>query len=121
MAIKRITATVTTDSSGDATASLQNANGLFYQVRYVVDGVSPLATGADITLIEDDTGLNVLTMANIGTSSLVRSPRLLSADSSNGTVGTNSDLIAVAGDLTLTIAQGGDTKTGVFHVYILEV
>ena len=120
MAIKLITATVTTDASGDVTASLQNATGLVYQVRYVVDGVTPLATGADITLIEDDTGLNVLTMSNIGTSSFTRSPRQLSCDPTQGTVGTNSDLLAVSGDLTLTIAQGGNTKTGTFYVYIQE-
>ncbi len=118
--IKRSTATITTDGSGDGTASIQNANGLVYQVRYVIDAGATLATGANISIIEDDTGLNVLTMAAIGVSSFTRSPRELSANPANGTVGTNSDLIAVHGDLTLTVDSGGASKVGVFHVYIEE-
>ena len=118
--IKRIKGDVTTDGSGDDTVSIQNANGLIYQVRYVVDGTSPLATGTDITLVEDDTGLNVLTMTDIGTSSFTRSPRELSANPADGVVGANSDLIAVHGDLTLTIAQGGASKVGTFYIYIQE-
>ena len=120
MAIKLFTAPVTTDAAGDITASLKGATGLVYQVRYVVDGVTPLATGTNISIIEDDTGLNVLTMAAIGTSSFTRSPRELSANPANGTVGANSDLIAVNGDLTLTVDSGGNTKTGTFYVYIQE-
>jgi len=120
MAIKLFSPPVTTDASGDATASLEGATGLVYQVRYVVDGATPLATSTNISIIEDNTGLNVLTMAAIGVSSFTRSPRELSANPANGTVGTNSDLIAVNGNLTLTVDSGGNAKTGTFYVYIQE-
>jgi hypothetical protein len=115
--IKRITASVTTDGSGDASASLEAVNGLIYQIMYVPDGTSPLDTVADLTIKENTTDLNVLTMANIGTVTFTRSPRILSANSADGVVGTNSDLIGVEGPLTLTIAQGGASKLGTFYVW----
>jgi hypothetical protein len=118
--IKRKTITVTTDGSGDASETIQNCNGLIYQVRYVVDGGNPFATGANITFKEADTELNVLTMAAIGTSSFTRSPRELSCNPANGTVGTNSDPIAVHGDMTIVVNSGGATKIGVFHIWIEE-
>ena len=121
MTIQVLTANVVTDGSGDFTVSMPSGGGLLRQVRYVVDGGDPLATGADLTLSESTTGVNILTFANIGVSSFIRCPRELEANPADGVVGTaNICLIAVHRSLTLTIAQGGAAKVGTFYVYIEE-
>ena len=121
MTMQVLQANVLTDGSGDFTITLPSGGGLLRQVRYVVDGSSPLATGADLTLVETVTGVNLLTMTNIGVSSFTRLPRELEANPTDGVVGTaNIGLIAVHKSLTITIAQGGAAKVGTFYVYIEE-
>lgn len=117
MLITRHTVAVTTDASGDFVASIQGCEGLFMQVVYAPDATNPLATGADLTITEDDTSLNLLTFSNIGTSAFKRAARQVTADAANGTEGPVLDYIAVSGDCTLTIAQGGDTLSGTFYLY----
>jgi hypothetical protein len=121
MTVQVLQANVLTDGSGDFTITLPCGGGEVMQVRYVVDGSSPLATGADLTITETTTGVNVLTMANIGVSSFTRSPREFVANPADGVVSsTNVDRIAVHRSLTFTIAQGGAAAVGTFYVYIQE-
>ncbi len=121
MTIQVLQANVVTDGSGDFTITLPCGGGEVMQVRYVVDGSTPLATGADLTITETTTGLNVLTMANIGTSSFTRVPRKFVANPADGVESTtNIDRLAVHRSLTFTIAQGGATTIGTFYVYIQE-
>ena len=121
MTVQLLQANVVTDGGGDFTITLPSGGGVVRQVHYVVDGTSPLDTGADLTLVETNTGVNILTMANIGVSSFTRLPRELVANPADGVVGSaNIGLIAVHGSLTLTIAQGGSAKVGTFYVYIEE-
>lgn len=121
MTIQLLQANIVTDASGDFTVTLPCGGGLLRQVRYVVDAISPLATGADITLTEGSTGVNLLTMANIGTSSLTRLPREFAANPADGVVSsTNVETIAVHGSITLVVAQGGAAKLGTIYVYIEE-
>ena len=47
MTVQLLQADVLTDGSGDFTITLPAGGGEVMQVRYVVDGSSPLATGAD--------------------------------------------------------------------------
>lgn len=121
MTVQVLQANVLTDGSGDFTITMPCGGGEVMEVRYVVDGTSPLATGADLTLTETTTGLNVLTMANIGTSSFTRLPRKFVANPATGVESTtNIDRLAVHRSLTCTIAQGGAAKVGTFYVYIQE-
>lgn len=121
MTIQVLTANVTTDGSGNDSVSLPSGGGLLRQVRYVVDGSDPLATGSVLTITEDTTGVNILTFSSIGTSSFIRCPRELEANPADGVVGTaNICLIAVHRNITLTIASGGAAKVGTFYVYIEE-
>jgi hypothetical protein len=119
--VDRAKVSITTDASGDATASIQMGGGILRQVVYVPDGSNPLATGADLTIAEDDTGLGLLTVANIGTSAVEWFPRQFTADPDSGAESTaNVTKIAFKGDLTLTIAQGGNVLSGVFYVYTTQ-
>lgn len=122
MTIQVLTANVETDGSGDFTVTLPASNGMLKQVRYIVDGGSPLATGADITLSETGAGVGLLTMANIGTSSFTRYPRAFVANPADGVVSsTNVAEMAVHQSLTFTVAQGGASNLGVFLIYIEEL
>lgn len=118
MRVTRYTIDIATDASGDFTTDITPPDGFFLQARYVVDATDPLATGADLTIAEKNTGLNLLTMANIGTSSFTRLPRALVADASDGTVSTTeSEKIATHDAVSVTIDEGGDTKVGTLHLY----
>lgn len=124
--VKRHVVSVTTNASGDATAySDELATGVVRQVRYIPDGSTPLATGADVTITGEASGVVVLNQTNIGTSAYTVTPRQATHD----TAGAASlyaaggepveDGVAVAQErLKLVVAQGGDTKIGQFHIYV---
>lgn len=118
---------ITTDSSGDFTINTVDIFGAVLQYRYVPDGTSPLATGADLTIAGGTTGIVVASQTNIGTSAFTKAPR----QATHATDGTASlyaaagepveDCIWVAGEhLTVTIAQGGDTKSGTLWIWTGE-
>jgi hypothetical protein len=126
MYCERLTLTLTVDASGDATVySAQPVNGRVLQLRYVPDGTNPLATGADLTITGESTGVAVATLVNIGTSAFTTVPR----QATHGVDGSASlyaaggepveDPVYVAGErLKVVVAQGGNAKTGTLHVLI---
>lgn len=117
--LQRTKISIATNGSGAFSQSVQMQSGYLKQVRYVVDGSNALDTGWDLSITEDDTGVNLLTMANAGTSSFTRLPRDFVANHADGVVSTtNVDAIAVVGDITVTIAAGGASKVGVLYLYI---
>lgn len=117
MNIVRHTIPVTTDASGDFTTTKRMA-GLFLQLRYIPDGSSPLDTGADLDIVEDDTGIVVANHDDIGTSAFTRVYRQL-ISAIDGTESTTVyDYIALSGQTTLTIANGGNTLSGTFYIYM---
>ena len=118
MRIIRRTVTVTTDSSGDYTEVIGASNGLLLKISYVPDGTSPLDTGADLT-ITSNIAETIYSQDDIGTSAFNRLPRQLIADAADGSVSTTVyDYIPIEGPMTVTVANGGDTLGGVFHIYI---
>ena len=69
----------------------------------------------------------IVTITNLGTSAVAVYPRAATASTANAALlyaagGTAvSDRIPVAGErVKIVIAEGGDTKTGTFHVYVAE-
>lgn len=120
-----ITVPLATDASGDYSSATQDICGAVLQIRYVVDGTSPLDTGADLTITGTKTGLSVASMTNIGTSSFTKALR----QATHATDGTAS-LYAGAGEpveapihvigesLTVTIAQGGASKVGTLYIWV---
>lgn len=123
--IQLITVAATTDGDGDYTTTLHVQSGRLLQMRYVPDGTSPLATGADIDLVGATTGFVYINQDNIGTSAYDMSPRV--ATSAND---GSASLFAAAGEpveavayvcgepLTFTVSNGGDTKSGTFYFWI---
>lgn len=125
MYVERHTLAVTTDGSGDATVFTDVVRGWLHQIRYVPDGASPLATGADVDLTGEASGLVLWNEDDIGTSAIERAPRQPTHDVAGvaslfaGAGEPVEDRFAVADErLKLVVAQGGAAKSGTFHIWI---
>lgn len=126
MFIERQVLTLTVDASGDATVySDKPVSGRVLQVRYVPGaGATALATGADLAVTGEDTGVEIATLSNIGTSAFTKVPR----QPTHGLSGTalvyaGTDAVAeppyVAGErIKVVVAQGGVSKTGTLHILV---
>lgn len=121
---KRLTVTVTTDGSGDATAYTEAFAGRISQIRYVKHGSTPFADGVDFTLTVEGTGEGLWTETNVNASA-TRAPR----QATHGVDGAAAlyaaggaavlDKIVVAQDRAkIVIASGGAAKIGTFHFLI---
>lgn len=118
--VKKVSVSLTTDSSGDATAYSEEVNGLVGQVRYVK---TDFANGVDFTVTDEATGATIWAESDVNASA-TRVPRQAThttagvAATYNGTAAV-LDMIPVAGRIKVVVAQGGDTKTGVVHFAIV--
>ena len=111
---------IATDASGDWTETRIIPDGVLIQIRYVVDGGTPLDTGWDLTITGATTGYSYFNATNLGTSSFSASPRVPEVDTANF-----SSLYAGAGepvedhayigneDLVVTVDEGGNDKDGI--------
>lgn len=118
------TVALTTDSSGDVTAYTRTTRGTVLAIRYVPDATTPLATGADLTVTDNVTGLPILTYTNIGLGAREWTPRTMAVTTTGAVAtfdGTRNilDLIPVANAIKVVIAQGGATKSGTLYIYVL--
>lgn len=116
---------VATDTSGAATAySNAPVQGAIEQIRYTPDAVSPLDTGADITITSEQTGLAIITITNIGTQPVTFAPRQATHDSAGAVVTYDAthgvkDKVVLAGErIKLVVAAGGNTLAGRFDVVV---
>lgn len=125
MYLQRIAVALAVDASGDQTAYSEVVSGRVIAIRYVVDGTNPLATGADLTITGETTGTPIITITNIGTSSVGFMPRQATCDvtgaaslyAAGGTAVT--DKIAIAGErIKVVVAQGGTSKVGTLYFMI---
>jgi hypothetical protein len=110
----------TTDASGDAVVySGTFANGRLVEVIYTYDDA---ATGADFTCVGRTTGKALLTITNAATSTVTWRPRDVihpvantgagSALTYDGTNEIYEGIWLVDEEIQVTVAQGGDTKSG---------
>lgn len=117
----RHTVVVTTDASGDATAYSPVFSGRIESVHYVK---TDFADGVDFTITSEALAENIWTESNVNASA-VRRPRAPTHDG----VGVASlyaaagepveNKIAMADDrVKIVIAQGGNVKTGTFHIVV---
>lgn len=123
MKMKRYKVTVTTAADGSATAYTPRVTGEIAQVEYVKNNFD---NGVDIAVTGEATGINIWTQADVNASAVV-APR----QPSHSQAGVAS-LYAAAGTavqapiclsndrVKLTIAQGGNAKTGAFHVTVKQ-
>lgn len=119
--LTRHVVSVTTDASGDATAYTDVANGFIHSIRYVK---TDLDNGSDFTITAESSGAAVLTATNVSASATYY-PRAATVDTSNAASlyaaagQAVNDRIPVANErVKIVVAQGGNTKTGAFHVYV---
>ena len=124
MKMEDIRLTVTTDTAGDGTATYtKSIYGMFYAVE-AIDG--DFADGVDATLTVTNTPSAVdqtlITLTDFNTDGWYY-PRVVTHDNTGAALTYDStesvtDLGIINGTPLLTIAQGGDTKTGglILHV-----
>lgn len=122
---ERHSITVTTDSSGDFTGHTPVVTGRVVQYRYIPDGSSPLATGADLDITGADTGVVIANHDNIGTVAFTKAPRQPTHDPAGaaslyaaGGEGVEVPVVVANERLKLIIANGGSVLSGVFHIWI---
>lgn len=125
MYVERHEVSITTDGSGAGTGYTPVVQGQVLAIRYVPDGTNPYATGVDVTVTCDVSGLPILSVTDMGTSAIQYYPRAATVSTAaaaalyaGGGTAVN-DRIPVAGErIKIVLAQGGATKVGTFHVYV---
>jgi hypothetical protein len=121
MYAERHVVTLTTDSNGDATGFTPVVRGRVAAIHYVK---ADFADGVDVTVTAVQTGETIWSEANVNASA-VRAPRQ-AAHKTDGAAALYAaagepvlEPIVLAEDLVkIVVANGGDTKTGTFHVVI---
>ena len=122
MHVRKHTVTLTTDASGDAVGYTdQPVSGAILGVIY--DAPADAGAGTDLVVSTTDTGQTVLTLTDVGTTDTIAYPRsavqdAVGADATlDGTRLMREPIYAAGETITVTIADGGDTKT--FNVHLL--
>ncbi len=119
--MRRYKVSVTTAADGSATAYTPRVAGEIHSIHYVK---GDFADGVDFTITSEATGESLWAESNVNASA-VRYPRqathsnagVASLFASGGTA--VQARAAVASDrVKIAIAQGGNAKTGVFHVLV---
>jgi hypothetical protein len=119
--LRRFVVSVTTDASGDATAYSPVLSGYVHQVQYVK---TDYADGVDFTITGETTGQTIWTQSNVNAAAVV-APRQathstagVAALYASGGTAVN-DRVAVSRErVKFVIAQGGNVKTGAFHITV---
>lgn len=121
MHVERHTVTIVTDASGDGTGYTPNVTGRILGIRYVKTDYD---NGVDMTITVEDTGEAIVTGTDVNASKSFY-PRVpvqdeAGADALFAAGGTKlRDAVHVAGGrVKIVVAQGGNAKTGKFHVLV---
>ena len=122
MAVRQKKVSLTTDSSGDASEVLPPVNGYLERIVYTKTN---FADTVDFTITHEPTTEDLWNEDNVTASKTVL-PRQATHDG----VGAASlyaaagepveDKIALCGEIKVVVANGGDTKSGVFHIFWKE-
>lgn len=112
---------VTTDASGDATEYSEPIRGRIISIQYVK---TDFDNGVDFTITAETTGQNIWTESNVNAAA-TRAPRqpthdAIGAASLYAAAGESvEDYIVLADErVKIVVAQGGDTKSGTFHITV---
>jgi len=117
----RTTASITTDSSGDATVFLGgNVHGWILQVKYLPGSI---ATGADLVVTGETSGTPILTVTNAGTSDAWYYPRAVVNEVADASADTNRVRIPIFDErIKVVVAQGGSAAAGSIElIYVDDV
>lgn len=121
--MRRQKLTVTTASDGTVVAYSPRIAGKIHAIHYVK---TDFADGVDFTITAEATGENIWTESNVNAST-VRYPRAathsqagVAALYASGGTGV-LEPVAIANDrVKISIAQGGNAKSGTFHILVDE-
>lgn len=116
--IQQVRLAITTDGSGDGSATSDDQYvGLLYAVQ-LIDG--DFDDGVDLTLTAEqgELAIPLLTKADWNSDQIVY-PRVLEALNTDGTALTTHTAPLVAGKIKAVIAQGGNAKSGAIIAYIV--
>lgn len=124
MHLTRHVVSITTDASGNGTGYTDIADGFVQSIRYVADGTTPYDNTADFTITAEQSGVAILTVTN-ATASATYYPRDATVSVANaallyaaGGTAVATPVPVVNERVKIVIAQGGNVKTGAFHVYV---
>lgn len=114
---------ITTNDSGDATVYIAPGtntkfNGLLWMLKYTP---GTIATGADIVITGETTGLPIMTISNAGTSVVYWYPRALLNEVADGSAGTSgTEVIPIVNErIKVVVAQGGNVGVGSIEATLL--
>lgn len=119
MYTERHEVSITTDASGDATAYTGVVSGKIYGVRYAK---TDFADGVDFTITLDGTGETVWTESNVNASK--SSYPAVQVNTTDGTAAVSGSdpvldrLVCSRDRVKIVIANGGNAKSGTFHVVV---
>ena len=121
MTIRRFVVPVTTAADGSATAYSPYLSGYLTQIVYAK---TDYANGVDFTITAEATGETLWTESDVN-ASVSTSPRAATHSTAGvaalyAAAGTAvNDRIALARDrVKIVLAQGGNVKTGTFHIVV---
>ena len=123
MGIRRFVVPVTTAADGSATAYTPYLSGEIMQISYLK---TDYADGVDFTITGEATGQTIWAESNVNAAKncfpreAIHSTAGVAALYAAGGTSVN-DRIALSRDrVKIVIAQGGNTKTGTFHVVVKD-
>ena len=121
MSVQRLVVPVTTASDGTATAYSPVVSGRIETIRYVK---TDFANGVDFTITAEATGETIWTQSDVNASVTV-APRQATHSTAGvaalyaaGGVAVNDGIVVANDRVKIAIAQGGDTKSGAFHIVV---
>ncbi len=118
--IQKYTAAIVCDASGDAEVYLgANVTGKILALKYLP---GTIATGGDLTITGETSGVPILTKADAGTSNAWFYPRVLPNKVSDGSAFTDlAEFVWVYEErIKVAVAQGGNGGAGSIEVLVDE-
>jgi len=124
MFVTKHTVDITTAADGTASGYTPPVNGRILQLQYTKDGTTPYDNTVDVTIIAEDSATPILTVSDV-----TATTRYVPRQATQSTAGVAAlyaaagtavnDYVFIAGErVKITLAQGGDTKTGRFIVWV---
>ena len=115
--IQRHVVTVNTDEDGDGVGYTPTVTGKVSTIRYVKDTSNAYSDGFAVAVAAEATGETILEVADVRRDTTF-APRQVT-HTWDGSPKAALDSICLANDrIKIAVSNGGDTKTGVFHVVI---
>jgi len=115
--IHSVTATLTVNADGDATVYLgTRIRGCILAIKYVP---GTLATGTDLVITGETSGIPILTAANVGTSTVWYHPRAFASKNTTGAAATDAFVkIPILNErIKVVVDEGGASKEGTMTLY----